>query len=119
MELLEGETLAECLRSRGRFTKADALPLVTQMAGALSAAHRAGVIHRDFKTSNVILVGRGPERKAVVTDFGLARASFGLDDRSVTETGKLAGTLLYMAPEQLSQGKITPATDVYALGLVM
>jgi tetratricopeptide (TPR) repeat protein len=115
MQLLPGETLAERLRRTGRMSLPEALPLVVQMAEALNAAHDAGVIHRDFKTSNVILAGG----KAVVTDFGLARSALAGEDVSVTETGQLVGTPAYMAPEQLTHGELTPATDVYALGLVM
>jgi tetratricopeptide (TPR) repeat protein len=114
MQLLQGETLAQRLRRDGRLTVPEALPLVVQMAEALGAAHDAGVIHRDFKTSNVMLTGA----KAVVTDFGLARSAAG-EDASLTESGNLIGTPAYMAPEQLIHGELTPATDIYALGLVM
>ncbi|MGD0134685.1 MAG: protein kinase [Bryobacteraceae bacterium] len=115
MQLVHGETLAERLRRDGRISLPEALPLVVQMAEALGAAHDAGVIHRDFKTSNVILTGT----KLVVTDFGLARSTAAGDDNSLTESGHLVGTPAYMAPEQLTRGDLTPATDVYALGLVM
>src|SRR5215472_5151324 len=74
MELLEGETLAEHLRRQGRVPIQEALLLVEQMAEALAAAHEARVIHRDFKPSNVILVPSEMQTRAVVTDFGLARA---------------------------------------------
>jgi tetratricopeptide (TPR) repeat protein len=114
MQLLHGETLAQRLRRDGRMTVPEALPLVVQMAEALGAAHDAGVIHRDFKPSNVMLTGA----KAVVTDFGLARSAAG-EDASLTESGNLIGTPAYMAPEQLTHGELTPATDIYALGLVM
>lgn len=119
MELLHGETLSSRLRSTGRMALPEALPLVIQMAEALSAAHDAGIIHRDFKPSNVILTGSGASQKAVVTDFGLARSSSRGEDYSITEAGKLIGTPAYMAPEQLTRGQLTPATDVYALGLVI
>jgi hypothetical protein len=118
MQLLPGETLGQRLRRDGRMSLPEALPLVVQMAEALGAAHDAGVIHRDFKPSNVMLTGA----KAVVTDFGLARsASAGEDAASaeLTESGNLVGTPAYMAPEQLTHGELTPATDIYALGLVM
>ena len=74
MELLEGETLADFLRRRGRLAAEEALPIVLQMVEALGAAHSAGIVHRDFKPSNVLLVPSGGGFRVVVTDFGLARA---------------------------------------------
>ncbi|OGD20372.1 MAG: hypothetical protein A2W03_04855 [Candidatus Aminicenantes bacterium RBG_16_63_16] len=124
MELLRGETLANRLARAGRLAPGEALPLVEQMAGALEAAHRAGVIHRDFKSANVMLTPRGtgsPEIRAVVTDFGLARRNPVVDASVASETltGAVAGTPAYMAPEQIEGGPITAATDIYALGVVM
>ena len=124
MELLGGETLMERLARSGRLSEAEALPLVEQMAGALEAAHRAGVVHRDFKSANVMLVPQGPGApgvRAVVTDFGLARRDPGAGGSIVTETltAAVAGTPAYMAPEQIEGGPITAATDIYALGIVM
>ncbi len=124
MELLPGETLAQRLRRGGRMPPAEALPLVAHMAAALAAAHQAGIVHRDFKPSNIVLVpskDNEAEVRAVVTDFGLAHTSGG--DRSVvlsvTGTGEALGTPAYMAPEQLGTEETTPASDIYALGLVM
>jgi tetratricopeptide (TPR) repeat protein/TolB-like protein len=119
MEHLAGETLGTRLRERGRMSSAEALPIVTQMASALAAAHEAGVIHRDFKSQNVILVPGDAGPRAVVTDFGLARAGGAGSDSTLTTTGHIAGTPTYMAPEQLEGGEITAATDVYSLGIVM
>jgi serine/threonine protein kinase/tetratricopeptide (TPR) repeat protein len=124
MELLRGETLTERLRRAGPMTPDEALPLVRQMAGALAAAHKAGVIHRDFKSSNVILVPAGEEDgdvRVVVTDFGLARSSIGGQDltMALSKPGEIRGTLAYMAPEQVAGEEITAAADVYALGLAM
>ncbi len=133
MELLEGETLAARLRRERRMATVEALPLVQQMAEALAAAHDAGVVHRDFKPANVILVplkSGGQGVRAIVTDFGLARAVAAadrVDDRAAGENppssgtagGHIIGTLAYMAPEQLKGCQATPATDIYALGLVM
>jgi serine/threonine protein kinase/tetratricopeptide (TPR) repeat protein len=121
MELLDGETLHQKLQHTGRMSTTEALPIIRQMAAGLAAAHRAGVIHRDFKTSNVMLVPtNGPEFRAVVTDFGLARSTLSRDTMATLSTaGDLAGTPAYMAPEQLEDGEITAATDVYALGIVM
>lgn len=128
MELLEGETLAARLRRVGRIPVAEAFPLAQQMGAALAAAHDVGVIHRDFKPGNVMLApaksGEGTER-AVVMDFGLAKAVAAADQTTgegsgpVTASGHLIGTLAYMAPEQFQGREATPSSDIYALGLVM
>jgi serine/threonine protein kinase len=120
MELLRGESLAERLAARGRYGTSEALPLVQQMAAGLDAAHAVGVIHRDFKPGNLVLVDEPGGPRVVITDFGLARR-YALEDVSITVTGEAVGTPLYMAPEQVVTGKtpISPATDVYALGNVM
>ena len=100
MELLKGETLAERLKREGRMTVEQALPIVAQMAAALSAAHEAGIVHRDFKSNNVMLLGEpgaaAPPR-VVVTDFGLAH-KLGNPEGTVTHSGELLGTPDYMAP---------------------
>ena len=127
MELLTGHTLAERLSKDGRMRPEEALPLIEQMAAALTAAHEAGVVHRDFKSANVML--EPDERRpggvrAVVTDFGLARrerpGGRGVGSAGpLTETEAVIGTPDYMAPEQIEGRAITPATDVYALGVVI
>jgi eukaryotic-like serine/threonine-protein kinase len=120
MELLPGETLSECLHRVGRMDVAQALPIALQMASGLGAAHEVGVLHRDLKPGNVILVSDGGNTRAVITDFGLA-----LHPRSesniagLTATGKSFGTPAYMSPEQVEGKKLTPASDVYALGIVL
>ena len=118
MELLAGETLRHRIQRAGRMTAAEALPVVEQMAAALAAAHAHGVVHRDFKSDNVMLVpsAEGAGVRAVVTDFGLARSA---ETSGLTTTGALKGTPAYMAPEQVSGGAIGPWTDVYALGVVL
>ena len=127
MELLEGGTLAHHLRDRGRMSTAEALPLVLQMCDGLSAAHAEGVVHRDFKSSNVLLVQRrggsaeSGSTRAVITDFGIARPieTGGEGDSGLTGGAGMIGTPEYMAPEQVTGGAITPSTDVFALGVVM
>ena len=124
MELLQGETLSQHLREHGPLSVADARPLVQQMAAALSAAHAADVIHRDFKTNNVMLLDAGPSRppRVVVTDFGLAHLvgdASGMADGGITVTGDIPGTPEYMSPEQIEGGVLTPASDIYALGIVI
>ncbi len=121
MELLVGETLAERLRRGGPLQPAEALPIARQVADALHAAHQVGVVHRDLKPGNVMLVeGRGTLR-AVVTDFGLARLESGSEDQqglALTSAG-VVGTPAYLAPEQVEGKEITPAVDVYAFGIVL
>jgi len=117
MELLIGETLEQRLRGGGRMTPREALPIARQVADGLTAAHRAGVIHRDFKPGNVMLCGAAGEPRAVITDFGLAR-TYGEGD-GLTVRGDLLGTPSYMAPEQVTGGEVTAATDIYALGCVL
>jgi Tol biopolymer transport system component len=121
MELLSGETLAERIRARGPLSPSDALPIVTQIGAALAAAHAVGVVHRDLKSSNVMLLpssdGRPP--RVVVSDFGLAYGSAGAEATISETTTRILGTPAYMAPEQIEGGPITPAVDIYALGIVM
>lgn len=128
MEWLAGETLDKRIRGGGRLGEAEALPLVVQLCAGLGAAHRAGVVHRDFKSSNVMLVkspvsgsgsgARGETLRAVITDFGLAHAEEH-EGGTLTRMGDILGTPAYMAPEQIEGGAITPATDIYALGIVI
>ena len=115
MQFLNGETLASRIK-RGPIPKTEAQPLIEDMADALSAAHQAEVIHRDFKSGNVMLVSGANRTCAVVTDFGLARGIH--DNSSRTHTG-FVGTVDYMAPEQIRGEDLTPAADIYALGVVM
>ncbi len=132
MEWLEGETLNKRIRDAGRLSTAEAWPLVEQMCAGLGAAHRVGVVHRDFKSSNVMLVksaasgsgsgsgagARSETLRAVITDFGLAHAEEH-EGGTLTRMGDILGTPAYMAPEQIEGGAITPATDIYALGIVV
>jgi eukaryotic-like serine/threonine-protein kinase len=128
MELLPGETLDKRIRAQGRFNTAEAFPLVEQMCAGLAAAHRVGIVHRDFKSSNVMLVPQqassalAPQRsetfRAVITDFGLAHAEENVG-ATLTRLGDIVGTPAYMAPEQINGGAITTATDIYSLGIVI
>jgi tRNA A-37 threonylcarbamoyl transferase component Bud32 len=121
MELLDGPTLAQHLHQVGRLSPTDATPLVDQLTAALEAAHQAGVVHRDFKPQNVVLLDtRSGGWKAVVTDFGVARACDG-DDLGATHTGArgLVGSPAYMAPEQVEGRSAGPAADLYGLGIVL
>ncbi len=86
--------------------------LAAGLAEALAAIHQAGVIHRDLKPANIIVAEDGPR----VIDFGIARA---LDGTALTQTGFQIGTLGFLAPEQLTGGTLTPAVDMFALGVVL
>ncbi|MFL6193622.1 MAG: tetratricopeptide repeat protein [Thermoanaerobaculia bacterium] len=121
MELLAGETLAQRLRRAGPMAQEEALPVARQIAGALDAAHQAGVIHRDLKPGNVMLVeGRSGGVRAVVTDFGLARQqSAEMQGMTLTAAAAVVGTPAYLAPEQVEGSEITAATDLYAFGIVL
>jgi tetratricopeptide (TPR) repeat protein len=101
-------------------SEAQALPLVRQMADALDAAHAAGIVHRDFKCANVVLEPGEDGERVVVTDFGLARGRQGGENvATLTVAGAVMGSPAYMAPEQVEGDKVTPAVDVYALGVVL
>ena len=126
MEFLDGETLLQRLKREGRMSPAQVLPLLRQMAAGLDAAHAAGVVHRDFKASNVMLVptpaagGGAPGLRVALTDFGIARALHADTDFAENVTGAgLLGTPESMAPEQVTGGPVSAATDIYALGLVL
>jgi serine/threonine protein kinase/tetratricopeptide (TPR) repeat protein/TolB-like protein len=127
MEYVEGVTLASYIKQRGRFSAPAALPLVKQMASGLTALHESQIVHRDFKPGNVMIADSPSGTfRIVITDFGLARAHLdGPAEPDVTastglsRTGQFLGTPQYMAPEQLTGRPVSPATDIYALGLVM
>ncbi len=110
MEFIDGEDLASLLRRIGQLPAPKATAVAGQICAGLAAAHAAGVIHRDLKPANVMLDGRGRVR---ITDFGVAVA----EQSSAKEVG--AGTLAYMAPEQLAGNAATIKSDIYALGLVL
>jgi eukaryotic-like serine/threonine-protein kinase len=126
MEFLFGETLAARIKRNGALPLGEALTIARQIADALHAAHTLGVIHRDMKPANIMLVANeGVTQecpRAVITDFGLARldplfVAEGLS--SFTNTDHPIGTLAYMAPEQLEGTAVSAATDIYAFGLIL
>jgi hypothetical protein len=121
MEFLPGETLGAYLKREGALTERRALPLVRQIVAGLAAAHEQGVVHRDLKPGNVMIVPRpdGPPR-AVITDFGTARVSAD-HSRNTTaiESAAAFGTPAYMAPEQVAGEPAGKSADIYSLGVVL
>ncbi|HWL07300.1 MAG TPA: protein kinase, partial [Planctomicrobium sp.] len=113
MELLEGGSLEDQLRKRGKFAWEQVIQYGLQMCEALKCSHEKGVIHRDVKPSNFLLT---PSGQLKLSDFGLASVSA---SHKITAAGKTAGTFLYMAPEQIRGHEVTPRTDLYALGCVL
>ncbi|MEJ7609235.1 MAG: serine/threonine-protein kinase [Bryobacteraceae bacterium] len=118
MELLDGETLAQRINRIGQFTTEATLSIARQVAGGLDAVHKEGVVHRDLKSANVFLSESNGEVCAKLTDFGLARSSE-LSDGARDNSTLVIGTPAYMAPEQLEGVRATPASDIYAFGLIL
>jgi len=117
MKLLAGETLSARLGRAGPVADPEASLIIRQVGAGLSAAHQAGILHRDIKAANIILDGSGEKVYACVTDFGLARAAMG-ESTALTSHG-IAGTPGYMAPELLYGGTPSPASDVFSFGVVV
>ncbi|MGA8029297.1 MAG: protein kinase [Bryobacteraceae bacterium] len=121
MELVGGESLAEKLRSGRILATAEALQIFAQVAEGLAAAHRAGVIHGDLKPGNIMLAGTEHGVRAVITDFGLAVSTVSCPNSNHADhlqTRKI-GTPGYMSPEQYQGIAVTPASDLYSLGIVI
>src|SRR5713226_7859999 len=116
MELVEGTDLRRYLRSRGVLATDRAIIIAHDVALGLGAAHRRGIVHRDVKPQNV-LVGRDGSIK--LTDFGIASVYKDIDPERLTTTGMTLGTVQYYAPEQAQGEIVSPAADVYSLGIVM
>ena len=114
-EFVPGETLKDLIERSGPLPARRAVELALQVADGLAYAHHNGIVHRDVKPQNVLLPKNGGQAK--VTDFGIARS---LDvEHGVTLTGTVLGTSNYLSPEQASGQQVTPATDVYSLGVVL
>jgi serine/threonine-protein kinase len=112
MEFLDGRTLKELLIRNGPTPIPIAIDYARQILGALSFAHRNGIIHRDIKPHNIIV---GPDGRLKVTDFGIARSGAS----QMTEAGSIVGTAQYLSPEQARGAPVDPRSDLYSLGIVL
>ncbi|MBV1861249.1 MAG: protein kinase, partial [Nannocystaceae bacterium] len=118
MELLKGQNLGEAIKREGPFAVRRAVHIARQVCQALSAAHAAGIIHRDLKSENIILTPRGKDPDFVkVLDFGICKQMDG--ESETTSPGLIMGSPDYMAPEQGAGLEATIASDIYALGCIL
>ncbi|WP_249024681.1 serine/threonine-protein kinase, partial [Couchioplanes caeruleus] len=116
MDLVPGGSLRDYLRERPTLAPAEAARLGSQVAAALAEAHELGIVHRDLKPDNILLHREDDRPDIRLTDFGIARV---LNAPSLTTTHAVVGTPHYMAPEAFHSSTITPAADVYALGVLL
>jgi serine/threonine protein kinase len=119
MEYVAGRSGAQILQSQGPLAPETAAEAGIQACAGLDYAHRRGIIHRDVKPGNLMIVGGpvgGGPMTVKLTDFGIARA---IEQTRITQVGSVVGTAAYLAPEQVRGEEATPATDVYALGVVL
>ena len=121
LERLRGMDLHDLLEKRGQLSPGEAARVVFEACDAVAEAHEGGIVHRDLKPSNLFLAQRRDGSTTVkVLDFGIAKASDGLEEVALTTTSSSLGTPLYMAPEQILDAKrVTAAVDVWALGVTL
>jgi len=112
MEYVDGTGLGSALRQAGRFAPADAVGLITQVLDALGAAHGLGIVHRDVKPANILVL---PNGQVKVTDFGISR----IDTSGITTDGAVIGTPAYMSPEQCRGETVDARSDLFSVGTVL
>jgi serine/threonine protein kinase len=122
MELVQGVSLGNLLRREGRMSPGRAVRLMQDICAGVGVAHRQGLLHRDLKPDNVIVVPpshEGDEETAKVVDFGLAKVRDVTAETGLTQTGAVLGTLYYMSPEQCNGDELDARADVYSLGAML
>jgi serine/threonine protein kinase len=116
MEFVRARSLQEIVDADGPLPPAQVAAIGRQLVGALRTAHAAGILHRDVKPANVLLLREEHEDRAVLTDFGIAQVE---GDATLTQTGLVMGSPAYIAPERAKGERATPATDLWALGATL
>jgi serine/threonine-protein kinase len=120
MEVLDGMDLRKVLHVCGRFTPAEMLELIEPVCSAVQAAHDAGIVHRDLKASNVLVVEKNGQRSIKLLDFGIAKMlNAESAAQGLTEPGTMVGTAHNMAPEQIRADRVDSRADIYALGVLI
>jgi len=121
MDLLRGTPLSEMIADRGYLPMEEGIPILSQVCAALAEAHRQGVVHRDVKPENIVLVERsGQKMFPIVVDFGIARlVQEESDVAKITRTGTVCGSPTYMSPEQCTSSKVDHRSDIYSVGIVI
>lgn len=116
-EYIHGISLGQMIEERGRIPLDETVEILSQVCDGLHAAHEQGVVHRDMKPDNILVIRKAEQEWVKIIDFGLATESFKEQTR-LTDTGSVIGTMPYMAPEQFDKADVGPRTDVYSVGVV-
>lgn len=119
MELVQGQSLRDLIRSEKRLETLRAVNIVRQVCGAVEAAHRSGVIHRDLKPDNIIIEPHQILERVKVLDFGIAKLREAKSDSFLTQAGTIIGTPQYMSPEQCQGLSLDPRSDIYSIGILL
>ncbi len=119
MELVKGESLRSMMRNEGKLDFLRTVNIVRQVCGAVDAAHRSGVIHRDLKPDNILIEIVHSTERVKVLDFGIAKLREAKTDAFLTQAGTIIGTPQYMSPEQCQGKPLDPRSDIYSIGILL
>lgn len=117
-EYIHGISLAQMIEERGRIPLDETVEILSQVCDGLHTAHEQGIVHRDMKPDNILVIREAEQEWVKIIDFGLATESV-KDQTRLTDTGSVIGTMPYMAPEQFDKADVGPRTDVYSVGVVL